>query len=396
VTTVFPAAFLAQKLPIGKFIATTVIIWGCMTMITATVSSYHGFLVLRFFLGIVESGAGPGFSLMIPLFWKREEQPLRYSVWYISQGFGGFVGPMLIYAIGHIHGHLSPWKYQYLILGGFTVFWGIIMFFALPNGPESAFFLNKSERKVADARIRIEMVTEETRTIKPHQIIEALKDPKTWITVIATYCIHWINAVCSGFGSIIVKSFGYPALKSVLLVGYSGLYLTLILAIAGTAANYFRNIRTIIWTISEACVILGAALIWKMEWAPSHSAALGGFFLLFTFPPSYTMLLALVGANTGGYTKKVFTIGLVWASYCVSNGTAPLFIKTTEVAEHYPTLFRGALTTAAISLGCSIAMRFYLMNANKKRDQNLGAGLREGALETDLTDWENHHFRYTL
>jgi len=68
-------------------------------MLTATVSSYEGLLVQRFFLG---------FSLMIALFWKREEQPLRFSIWYMSQGLGGFLGPIMVYGIGHIHGDLSP------------------------------------------------------------------------------------------------------------------------------------------------------------------------------------------------------------------------------------------------------------------------------------------------
>lgn len=392
----FPAAFLAQKLPLGKFLACIVIMWAAVTMLTATVSSYEGLLVQRFFQGFCEAGAGPGFSLMIPLFWKRQEQPLRYSIWYMSQGLGAFLGPMMVYGIGHIKGPLSPWKYQYLILGAITVAWGVIMFFILPSNPQSAKFLNETERKVADARIRLEQVTEETRKIKMYQIVEALKDPKTWITVASVYCIHFINGVCSGFGSIIVKSFGYSPFKAVLLTGCAGLYLLGILAVTGTAATYWSNARTIVWGVCEVFVIVGAAIIWKVDWAPDHSAALAGFFLLFTFPPAYTMLLSLVGANTGGYTKKVFTMGLIWVMYCCSNGTAPLFIETTEVQEHYPTLFRGALTTGAISVACSIAMRFYLIYANKKRDQDLDGGIRQGAIATDLTDWENPHFRYAL
>ncbi|KIW21512.1 hypothetical protein PV08_02092 [Exophiala spinifera] len=391
-----PAAILAQKLPLGKFLAGLAITWGAVTMLTATVSSYPGMLVQRFFLGVCEAGAGPGFSLMIPLFWKREEQPLRYSLWYMSQGLGGFLGPMMVYGIGHIHAELAPWKLQYLILGAITIVWGAIMVFALPNNPESAWFLTEPERKVADARIRLEHVTEETNMIKPHQIVEALKDPKTWLTVVSTYCIHFINGACSGFGSIIVKSFGYSPFKSVLLTGCAGLYLLLGLAVAGVAANYLPKARTVVWCVCEVFVIVGAALIWHVQWAPDHSAALAGFFLLFTFPPSYTMLLSLVGSNTGGYTKKVFVMGLVWMAYCISNGTAPLFIKTTEVDDHYPTLFRGSLITAAISVVCSLAMRFYLVRANKKRDQNLDITVQECDTIYDLTDWENPHYRYAL
>lgn len=395
--TVLPAVFLAQKLPLGKFLAALVIIWGGVTMLTATVSSYPGFMVQRFFLGVCEAGAGPGFSLMVPLFWKRDEQPLRYAVWYVSQGIGGFLGPMMIYGIGHIDGGgLRPWKYQYLILGAVTVVWGGLMVFLLPDNPESARFLKETERKVAAARIRSEHVSEENKTIKLYQIVEALRDPTTWLAVASTYCIHFVNGACSGYGAIIVRSFGYSPFKSVLLTGCAGLYLLCVLIITGASGTYFRNARTIIWCLSELPVIAGAAIIWKVSWVSQKSAALAGFFLLFTFPPSYTMLLSLIGSNVSGYTKKVFVMGLVWAMYCVSNGTAPLFVKTTEVAEQYPSIFGGTIATAAISIACSLTMRFYLMYANRRRDQDVDAATMDNTIARDLTDWENSHFRYTL
>ncbi|KAK4504611.1 hypothetical protein PRZ48_002572 [Zasmidium cellare] len=392
---VLPAAFLAQKLPLGKFLSATVVLWGAVTMLTVTVSSYPGFMVQRFFLGVCESGVGPGFSLVIAMFWKRDEQPLRYAIWYVSNGIGAFVGPMLVYGIGHIHGSLRPWKYQYLILGGLTVIWGALMVVVLPDNPRSARFLKDREREVAIARIQSEQLSEENKIIKVHQIVEALKDPKTWLTVVSTFCVHFVNGACSGFGAIIVRSFGYGQLKSVLLTGCAGLYLLAILIIAGGVSSHFRNSRTYIWCLTEVPVIIGAALIWKTSWTSERSAALAGFFLLFTFAPAYTMLLSLVGSNTGGYTKKVFMMGLIWSVYCISNGVAPLFVQTTEVAEQYPSMFKGVIVTASISLCCALAMRLYLVRENKKRDQSSNPDSGSGIAE-DMTDRENAHFRYAL
>lgn len=53
-------AFLAQNLTLGKFLAAAVIVWGGMTMLTATVSSYPGFMVQRFFAGVCEAGVAFG------------------------------------------------------------------------------------------------------------------------------------------------------------------------------------------------------------------------------------------------------------------------------------------------------------------------------------------------
>jgi hypothetical protein len=44
----FPAVYLAQRLPTGKFSAVAIMIWGLVTMSTAGVKTYPGFMVQRF------------------------------------------------------------------------------------------------------------------------------------------------------------------------------------------------------------------------------------------------------------------------------------------------------------------------------------------------------------
>jgi hypothetical protein len=60
---------------------------------------------------------------------------------------------MQIFGIGHIHGPLHPWKYQFLILGAVTTCWGIWIIFLIPNNPTSAWFLHPQERVIAIERI---------------------------------------------------------------------------------------------------------------------------------------------------------------------------------------------------------------------------------------------------
>ena len=44
----FPAVYLAQRLPTGKFSAIAIMIWGAVTMTTAGVKTYAGLIVQRF------------------------------------------------------------------------------------------------------------------------------------------------------------------------------------------------------------------------------------------------------------------------------------------------------------------------------------------------------------
>lgn len=47
-------------------------------MAHAATKDFSGLMAARFFLGVGEAGIAPGFSLITGMFYKREEQPVRY------------------------------------------------------------------------------------------------------------------------------------------------------------------------------------------------------------------------------------------------------------------------------------------------------------------------------
>ncbi|KAJ5460841.1 uncharacterized protein N7458_002393 [Penicillium daleae] len=399
VTGLLPAAWLAQRLPIGRFLACTVIAWGVVVMLTVVVGGYHGFLVQRFFLGAVECAVAPGFSIMIALWWRRAEQPLRYALWYTSTGLGGLLGSLLIFGIGHIQGSLRSWKYQYLILGAGTAVWGIVLIFLLPQNPASAKFLKPEERLAAVERIRLEQTGIENKEFKLYQIKELLRDPVTWILLPTTFCLHFANGGISGFGSVIISSFGYSSFQSVLLTGAvgGGVFVTCI--IVGITGTFFKDCRTWLVIACEACVVLGACLMWKLNWDTQRAGAIFGFIMCSCFAGGYMMILALVGANIAGHTKKTFISGLLWCAWGISNGVAPLTIKKPEAEEHYPTCFLAIIVTTAVAICGAALLRGYLMLENKRRDREYGSVDQAVAMRLgfeDKTDRENELFRYSL
>ncbi|OQV04845.1 hypothetical protein CLAIMM_09667 isoform 2 [Cladophialophora immunda] len=393
---VAPAVFLAQKLPVGKYLASTVITWGAVVMLTVCCKSYQGLLVQRFFLGISECSIAPAFVIITAMWWKKNEQPLRMAMWYTGAGWGALLGPMILYGIGHIKGSLNPWKYQYLILGAVTILWGFTILFFFPDNPMTAQFLTKEEKVVAVERMRTEQLGIENRHVKWYQIVEALVDPKTWLLVVIVFCVTCANGAISGFSAVIVKSFGFSPFRSVLLTGCVGAWVLVNLFVVGCIGTFVKNSRLILAIICEILVIIGSTLVWKLPWDSHKGGAIVAFTITAAFSPGYTMVLATNSANVAGHTKKSFVGALVWGIYCVCNGVAPLWIKTTEQPEQYPTLFIVTIATAAIAICCCLALRVYLQLVNKHRDANYGVvepteadaqGFR------DLTDMENHAFR---
>ena len=194
-------------------------LWGGVTVCTVAVTSYPGLLVQRFFLGVAEAGIAPAFSLITAMWYKRREQPMRFAIWFSASGISILVGSLIFYAIGQVHGKLHPWRYQFMIVGCFSSVWGIVLWFLLPDSPLAAFFLTKDMRRIAVERMRLEQIGIENKRFKPEQLKEAFKDPKTYFYVVMLFAINLGNGAATGFGSIIVESFG---VRSVLHADFRG------------------------------------------------------------------------------------------------------------------------------------------------------------------------------
>jgi len=331
------------------------------------------------------------------MWWKKSEQPLRLCLWYTSTGLGGLLGSILLFGISHIQGPLHPWKYQYLILGAMTVIWGVSLFWLLPESPVKASFLDQTERSIAVKRIERGGVKPEDRAFKLYQMKETVLDPKTWLFLILVFCVNAVNGAISGFGSVIVRGFGYSQFTSILLTGAVGAVVLVALIVIGAVGTFVRNTRLVLLIASEAVVIVGSCLVWKVSWTQNRGAAIGGFMIMGFFAAAYTMVLASSIANTAGLTKKSFTSGLIWAVYCICNGVAPLWVRTTEQHDQYPTLFIAVISTAAAAIVAALALRLYLQYLNRRRHARYGnPSIYSLECRADMTDGEDIHFRYCL
>lgn len=141
---------------------------------TPACTSYHGFLVNRFFLGIIESGVSPPFMLVVGLWYTQREQVLRSGLWYSFSGGSNLISPLINYGLRHsTGGALKPWQYMYLIGGIATLIWGIALWWLFPGTPEHARGFSAEERIMLLERVRSNNAGAENRTFKVYQAKEA-------------------------------------------------------------------------------------------------------------------------------------------------------------------------------------------------------------------------------
>ena len=88
-----------QRLPLGKVIGGTALIWGILIITTPACTSFAGIATNRFLLGLTEAVVNPGFVLVLAMWWRADEQPMRLVIYYCMNGFAGIFGGVLGYAV---------------------------------------------------------------------------------------------------------------------------------------------------------------------------------------------------------------------------------------------------------------------------------------------------------
>jgi MFS family permease len=393
----YPMSFALQKFDIGKILGPIVMLWGGICMLTAAVQDWRGLFVQRFALGFVESIIPTGFSCIVSSYYTQREQTFRQAWWFSGTGLFTIIGSALNYGFGQITGgDLKRWQYIYLLAGALTIVFGGWCFL-VPNSPVSAWFLTAEERIVAVERLRKGQTGVRCKEIKMYQIREALMDVKVYLVFIMMLTAYTVNGAVAGFGPLIVSTFGWNTLQSILLQFPVGGIAWLGILLAGFIPLYVRNVRVIILVLCCLPVIAGCCMIWKANWTHHAAAPVVGYSIIGFFGPVVSLIIALGMSNVAGATKKSFMSAAIFVAYCVGNIVGPQLIKSETRRQHYPELWTGLIIFYCITITASVALYFVMWRENKRRDGlNLNVEDADRLAFRDLTDKENLHFRYVL
>jgi MFS family permease len=201
----FPTNFLMQRLPLGKYLGFNIFMWGFFLMLQAACNSFATLGVLRALAGAAEACSDPSFMLITVMWYTRREQPLRIGLWYTANGLGIALGGLLGYAIGHIHGALASWRYEFIIIGALCCSWGIVIGIFMPDSPVTAKFLNDREKRIAVERLKSNQTGIENKHLKPYQVWEAFTDIKLYLFFTLGVVGNIPNGGISNFGTLIIK-----------------------------------------------------------------------------------------------------------------------------------------------------------------------------------------------
>jgi len=393
----YPMTFALQRFNLGRILGGVVIVWALVCMLTAAVTSWRGLYAQRFFLGFVESVIPTGFMCIVSGYYTQEEQALRQSWWFSSTGLFTIIGGALNYGFAQITaGTLKRWQYIYLLAGCLTFLFGLWCFL-IPNSPADAWFLSKEERVVAVERLRRGQTGVRCQKIKAEQVKEALADVKLWLVFVMMASAYVVNGAVSGFGPLIVSTFGWSTLESILWqFALGGVCVVAILG-CGWASSRVSNIRIVLLVANCLPVIAGCAMIWKGKWTYHAATPVAGYSLIGTFGAVVSLTIVVGMSNVAGATKKSCMAGAVFVGYCVGNIVGPQLIKSQTKKDHYPELWTGLIICYCITMAASAALYVVLRRENRRRaGRAVNEEERDGLAFLDLTDQQNVYFRYVL
>ncbi|KAL4799232.1 major facilitator superfamily domain-containing protein [Aspergillus venezuelensis] len=392
----YPTMALAQRYPIHHVASATVTIWGVCLILTPVCHNYQSLYAQRFFLGVLESGISPMFMMIVGGWYKKNEQALRMGIWYSCTGYVSIFSPLVNYGLGHIRGSLSSWKYMYFFAGALTITWGVILNFILPPDPVSARGFSARERYISVARLRSNNSGVRNTHFKIGQVVELTTDIKFWLIFFTAFLAMIANAPISTFTPIIINSFGFSTLHSLLLVIPSGFYAgSMMLLLPYLSYKYTdRGIRSWLVILCQVVTVVASLLLLCLPLSET-GGLLFACYILPTMGAGYAVLMGLQLANVAGYTKRSLSSSGLYVGYCLGNFVGPLCFREADAPRYVPGFIVTVATTAVAGV-LVFVYRVVCLWDNRRRD---GTGVLEGfehAYEDDLTDRTNPQFRYTV
>lgn len=218
---------------------------------------------------------------------------------------------------------------MYLVAGAVTVIWGISIWFLLPTDPIRTRKFGEREKYIAVARLRTNNTGVKNTHLKTDQIWELLLDVKFWIIFSIAFLAMIANGPISSFLPIIIESFGFSGLDSLLLIMPIGFYAGCMQLLLPYLAYKYRNIRTYLVFMAQIGTIVSCLLLWLLP-LRSKGGLLFACIILPSTGAGYAVLMGMQVANTAGYTKRTVASSGIFIGYCCVSSTQNLGMSTNK------------------------------------------------------------------
>ena len=189
-----PSNLLLKKIGPRIVLPAICVSWGLITTLQSQIHNYAGLLACRFFLGLAEGGLYPGIILYLSGFYRRHELQVRVGLFFSAVALSGAFSGLLAAAIQQMDGirGLRGWQWIFLLEGLFTVLFGFVVFFALPNDPHQVRTFSPEHVEHCVRRLKLDVNMQINEKVTVSTVCSVFKDVHVWVASINLFC----NGAC--------------------------------------------------------------------------------------------------------------------------------------------------------------------------------------------------------
>ncbi|KAF2090237.1 putative allantoate permease [Saccharata proteae CBS 121410] len=386
----YPFIYLQSRLPLVKFVGTTIIIWGGICMCLAAPTSYSGFTAVRFLLGFCEGAVSPSFVTISSIWYRKDEHATRIGCWITMNGLAQVVGCLLMYGIAENASlPLAPWRTLFLICGALTSFFGCCFYVLMPSGPDNAWFLSAREKQILAARLARDHEGGDKTNFSLPQLKEALTDVRSWFSFAFGVLVCMQSPVLT-FASLVIKSIGYTKFQTILYTAPSGAVQILMIWVGILGCWLLPRNRCVVVLLVIIPPFVGNILLLRLTVSDGWGLIVASW-LASCISAVMAVLLSLGASNIKGNTKRAVVNTMFFIGYCAALIGAP------QLWTKGPRYFEGVVTGVVTWCLLVVAVVSYWLlcwRENRRRDllSTDPVRFRKGQ---DVTDREDLAFRYS-
>lgn len=398
----YPANYIIHKFSVAKIICIVCLVWGILLFGHIGIKNYAGMLVIRFILGVSEAPISAACINYIGEWYTKSEQPFRFLCFASGQGGLYIIFSLVSYGLGHTDSTLKPWAYIYLTLACISIILGTYMWFFLPTLPNEAKFLTDREKLIASKRVANNMTGIKNLEWKNHQILDAIKDPKTYFLILYMFFSMIPNGGLTNFNTLVLSSFNFDKYTTILVNLPWSFFSAGQMWIWAFFGIYFKNLRILGLTIPMVIAIIGLAIVYGTEDGGAEKwGRVFAYWMINSCSAAFPYAMNLTGQLISGHTKQSFTNSAVLIAFAVGNIVGPFCFNASD-APKYSHALATIMGCFAVCICLGIGLGAYIFYENRRRnklygDPSIDESLRlEGIINglKDETDSENKYFRF--
>ncbi|THH33543.1 hypothetical protein EUX98_g636 [Antrodiella citrinella] len=371
-----PSNVALKRLRPSRWLSFLMLVWGIAMTFHGFVTNYAGLVGLRILLGIAEAGLYPGVVFYMSCWYKRTELGTRVALFFSSATVAGAFSGLLAAAIHNMNGigGKPGWAWIFILEGLFTVICAVASFFILSDFPDTAKFLNETERVWVVRRLQDDMkFSAGGEKFKFKFVKQSLLDWKTYFAMLIYMGFDGPLFAFSLFTPTIINELGFEATAANLLSVPVYAWACLVTVAIGFLGDRIGHRAWI------NLALFGTGLIGYIILIASDIPALSYFACFLAASAIYPTIpnsVAWVSANVEGSYKRSATLGMAigWGNL---NGAVSSNVYRAQDKPWYRLGHGIVLAYIAIGFLSSLAFYFYLKRENAARD----AGLRDEVIE---------------